>query len=438
MNILIITTYYPPDTSIAAVRPYMFAKYLSKMGHKVTVLRSGLLDCAADRSLADQDDGVRVISYMGMDSPAERFERGEEVQTQFSHPARGTDKLPYGLRKAADQTFRTAKSMMVSMKVARAKKRFALQKVCIDALAGEHFDAVFATYNQLENIYAGKYAAEKFGCKWILDLRDPIARRSDGNYMTYLRWKRIQEKAVCSADICTAVSDGVAEKVCQGADKHVVTLYNGYDDDTVLENKVTKDEILRFCYTGVMYKKRSSSSTLFCAIRKLADEGKLEITKVQLEYAGPHFDMIREQAKHYNVESILVNHGYVSRAEAAEIQARSDVFLVLTWNTEYERGVLTGKFFEGIRARKPILTLVSGNVPNSELYMLNEKYHYGFCYEECANSAEFENLYRWVEDAYNRKQKGLTIDYLPKAELYEDFTYRKLAEQLESIIYSQM
>ena len=44
MKILIIATYYPPDTAIAAVRPYMLAKYLTQRGHDVTVLRSGLLN----------------------------------------------------------------------------------------------------------------------------------------------------------------------------------------------------------------------------------------------------------------------------------------------------------------------------------------------------------------------------------------------------------
>lgn len=433
MKILIITTYYPPDTAIAAVRPYMFAKYLSKMGHQVTVLRSGLLDYTADRSLIEGNADVRVISYMGENSPAERFERGEEVQTQFSKPSKGTDKLPYALRKTADQAFRAAKSMMVGMKVVRAKRRFAMQKACIDSLAGEHFDAVFATFAQLENIYAGKYAAKKFGCKWILDLRDPIARRSDGNYITYLRWKRIQEKAIRSADVCTAVSDGVAEKVCEGTDKKVITLYNGYDDDTVPENEAPDDGILRFCYTGVMYKNRSSSP-LFCAIRRLADLGKLDLTKVRFEYAGPHFEMIREQAKQYNVEGILVNHGFVSKMEVAKIQARCDVFVVLTWNTAYEKGVLTGKFFEGIRARKPILTMVSGDAPNSELSVLNQKYHYGFCYEECAASPEQEKLSQWVEDAYIRKREGKPLHYAPRDALFEDFTYQKLTAKLEYIM----
>ena len=84
MNILISTTYYPPDTAIAAVRPYMFAKYLVQRGHKVTVLRSGLVSYTGDNSADYQKQGVRVISYLGEDSPAEKIERGYSVKTQFS------------------------------------------------------------------------------------------------------------------------------------------------------------------------------------------------------------------------------------------------------------------------------------------------------------------------------------------------------------------
>lgn len=430
MNLLIITTYYPPDTAIAAVRPYMFAKYLANMGHQVTVIRSGMLDCTADRSLSEGILGIRVISYMGKDSPAERFERGEAIQTQFSNVSKEQGKVPYGLRKAVDKAFRATKSMMVGMKVHRAKKRFALQKACIDSLVGEHFDGVFATFSQLENIYAGKYAAEKFGCKWILDLRDPIARRSEGNYITYLRWKRIQQKAVCSADVCTAVSDGVANKVSAGTDKNVITLYNGYDDDTVLKSEVPDDGILRFAYTGVMYNLRSAAP-LFRSIRQLVDAGEADLRKFCFEYAGPHFDMIQEQAKRYNVEEILVNHGFVTRSEAAKIQARCDIFLVLTWNTKFEQGVLTGKFFEGIRARKPILVLVSGDVPQSELCTLNEKYHYGFCYEDC--SGNHNALRDWLASAYGKKCHGKMVEYQPEESLFEAFTYKKLTQKLETI-----
>ena len=83
MRILILTTYYPPDTAVAAVRPYMLAKYLTQSGHNVTVLRSGeFYNSASD--FFDMTIPVRVISYLGEDSPAERYARGE--QTEFPCP----------------------------------------------------------------------------------------------------------------------------------------------------------------------------------------------------------------------------------------------------------------------------------------------------------------------------------------------------------------
>lgn len=433
MNILIITTYFPPDTAIASVRPYMFAKYLTQVGHKVTVLRSGMLTCTADDTMSYENLGIRVISYMGRDSASERFSRGEKVETQFSRTHNPFDILPYSVRKLANNAFETMKSMMVGLKVQRAKMRLAMQKSCIDAMQGEHFDVVFATYGQLENAYAGKYAAEKFGCKWILDFRDPIAQRNSCNYLTYLCWKRIQKKAVLSADVCTAVSDGIAQKVGANTNKKVFTLYNGYDSELHVAQEPTGDRVLRFAYTGVMYKDRSAAP-LFRAIKQLSAEGKINTDKICFEYAGPHFEQLLCQAKEHGVEKILVNHGFVGREEAAEIQSRSDIFLVLTWNTKYDKGVLPGKFYEGIRARKPILVLVSGNVPGSELSALNRKYLYGFCFEECTGEAEFESLSQWLLEAYRQKSSGSAVVYAQKETLAEDFAYRKLTQRLADIM----
>lgn len=433
MNILIIATFFPPDTAIAAVRPYMFAKYLTKMGHQVTVLRSGQLECIPDDSMSCEELGIRVVSYLGEDSPAERFERGEQVQTQFSPKKSRMDSLPYGVRKIAKDGVQSLKSALVLTKIARAKSRFAKQKACIDALEGERFDVVFATYAHLENIYAGGYAARKFGCKWILDIRDPIARQSDTNFLNYPAWKAIQRNLVRSCDACTAVSEGVAGDVAPGTGKEIITLYNGYDAETVLEDLTVQDGILRIVYTGVMYNKRSAEP-LFRVISELAAAGKVDLNKICFDYAGPHFEMLQSQAQKYGVEAILVNHGFVSRGQAAQLQSKSDIFLVLTWNTREEKGVLTGKFYEGIRARKPILSLVSGDVPGSELEMLNDKYHYGFCCEKASGDTGVEELKRWILDAYEKKQQGRSPAYDPEEALFTAFTYRGLTEKLEKLM----
>ena len=38
MQILIVTHYFPPENTIASLRPYSWAKYWTRSGHQVTVL----------------------------------------------------------------------------------------------------------------------------------------------------------------------------------------------------------------------------------------------------------------------------------------------------------------------------------------------------------------------------------------------------------------
>jgi len=104
MDILIITTYYPPDTAVAAVRPYMLAKYLTQHGHKVTVLRSGdFYNSASD--FFDMDIPVRVISFLGPDSPAERYARGELKEVPVIEARSRLSFLPDVIRKPVSRLY---------------------------------------------------------------------------------------------------------------------------------------------------------------------------------------------------------------------------------------------------------------------------------------------------------------------------------------------
>lgn len=178
MKILIITTCYPPDTAIAAVRPYMFAKYLKQYGHEVTVLRSGLLELSADRSFRGHE-GIRVITYMGENSPAERFERGNDDFMQYAPPS-GKSRIafvPEKIRKPLAKIYHTLVApydFYNWMYKDYTINRIQPLKKAVDEMRGEHFDVVFSTYGAVENIFGGAYAAEVFGARWIQDFRDPI------------------------------------------------------------------------------------------------------------------------------------------------------------------------------------------------------------------------------------------------------------------------
>ena len=445
MKILIITTCYPPDTAIAAVRPYMFAKYLTQYGHDVTVLRSGILQRSADRSFAGHQ-GIRVITYLGENSLAERFERGES--DFLDHKTQSGESrisfLPEKIRKPLAKAFHTLTApydFYQWLKVTYIDGRVVPMKKAIDAMAHESFDVVFSTYGAVENIFGGEYAAEVFGAKWFMDFRDPIEIHSPNAFgVPFL--KRIQRNAVRKSDVCTAVSDGFAKHLSdQAGGKKVHTLYNGYDLE-ITENlqEAAVEEGLSLCYTGQMYGGRfdesamfRDASPLFRALRELSDAGKIDPKKVSVHYAGPNAELLQKQAGKYGLEDIVKDHGYLGREDVARLQRSTDIYLVMSWNTRKLKGALPGKLYEGIRAGKPILSLVDGELPDSELYLINQKYNYGFCYESCREREQFTALRDWLENAYQHKASGKKIPNEANPGLVTDFRYDVLSRKMEKL-----
>lgn len=433
MDILIITTYYPPDTAVAAVRPYMFAKYLTKRGHKVTVLRSGeFYNSASD--FFDMSIPVRVISYLGPDSPAERYARGELTEVPVVASKSRIAFLPETVRKPVAAVYNAC------MRPARFKKqqeaiaaKTEKQKAALDKLRDEHFDVVFSTFGQQENIAAGQYAAKLFGCKLIQDFRDPLARRPFYTRNQYRYLKRIQDDAIKNADGMTTVSEGFRRELMNKLETSTpnITLYNGYEPTQQEAGKdMVEPGLFTFCYTGILYE-FSDFTPLLLALKKLAEDGRVDLGKVKLNYAGRDFEKLMEIAQKLDMVGILDNHGYVSRAEAARLQSSADLFLVLSWNRHDSQGVLPAKIYEGIRAKKPILSLVSGNLSGSELNFLNDRFHYGFCYEEARSEECFAGLCEFLAKAYDEKMNCGKVCYEIAPEFEEHFRYDILAERLE-------
>lgn len=432
MRILLITTYYPPDTAVAAVRPYMLAKYLTLRGHDVTVLRSGeFFNSASD--FFDMSIPVRVISYLGENSPAERYARGEKTDFPCAEGKSRVAFLPKPLQKLAVTLYRPIRFRNWQRGVAERSKK---QLAALDALKEEHFDVVFSTFGDLENIAAGQYAAKLFECKLIQDFRDPLARAPFYSRRQYSLLKKIQTEAIMSADGVTGVSEGLMKDLMRDVEANVpyMTLYNGYEPVAPSKEAIYESGMFVMCYTGILYTGLSDFTPLLRALQQLAAQNRIDLSKVRLNYAGRDFALLQQIAEKLGLEEILINHGYVSRAEAARLQNISDLFLVLSWNRADSQGILTGKFYEGIRAGKPILSLISGDLPNSELNILNEKFHYGFCHESCRGEAHFGQLCDFLEKAYNEKMACGKVQFQVNPELEAAFRYDNLAQQLEEFI----
>ena len=137
----------------------------------------------------------------------------------------------------------------------------------------------------------------------------------------------------------------------------------------------------------------------------------------------------------YSLSDVLEDHGQVARTKALELQNGADVFLVLSWNTKKAKGILTGKFFEGIRAKKPMIAVVEGDIPESELKLLDRQYHYGFCYEASDKSTTVSDLADYIFCLYEEKASTGKIVYIPAPGLEDAFRYKTIVNHLDELAH---
>jgi hypothetical protein len=112
----------------------------------------------------------------------------------------------------------------------------------------------------------------------------------------------------------------------------------------------------------------------------------------------------------------------------------ADIFVVLSWNTKYNKGILTGKFYESLKNKKPVIACISGDEPQSELRNIITEYNLGVCFEEADGEATEQILYDYIAEQYNRKLKGGKVVYEPEFEVIDKFEYSGIAKQLETIM----
>jgi len=274
--------------------------------------------------------------------------------------------------------------------------------------------------------------------KWICDYRDRLALKYYPNWLRKI-YLRIEKRAHKKSNATFQVSKGTMDdyvndfKNIELENLHIIT--NGYEK----VNKSLKNfssEKLIFSYTGSLYSGgKRSFKILSEVIKQCAEEGTIDIDKVIIKYAGNSTEELNKQIKEFGID-IFENYGSVSRERAIEIQNESDILILLTWNTKNEKGVITGKFYEYLIAHKPIICLISGNEPNSELSLLIRETNVGISCEEINYNLEFKMLKNYLIGQYNNKMLYGSVKYEGNNKEIDKYDYKNIVDKVESICKS--
>jgi hypothetical protein len=177
-------------------------------------------------------------------------------------------------------------------------------------------------------------------------------------------------------------------------------------------------------YTGRFYHGKQESALLFRLINDLIDAKILDNKSLKIRFFGPYEYWLNKKIRKFGLERVIVQHGLVAREIALEKQRESQILLFLNWNDPREKGIYTGKLFEYLGAKRPILAIGGSKDVVSELL---EETAAG------AHASTFGNLKKIFTNWYSEYKKTGKVSYKGRIDEIQKYSYREMAKMFSEV-----
>lgn len=202
---------------------------------------------------------------------------------------------------------------------------------------------------------------KKINIPWIADFRDPWTRISYYNELKLSKksdrkHKMLERLVLEKADQVIVVSDGMRTDFREILDRDYEVIHNGYDTDDVPAKKVETDKKFTIAHIGVLAKSRNPEN-LWKVLGDLCREDDTFNRDLEIKLVGKVDVNVREMIKNAGLHENLKLSPYLPHDRVIEEQYKSALLLLLIHNTPKAKLILTGKIFEYLSARRPILCI---------------------------------------------------------------------------------
>lgn len=240
---------------------------------------------------------------------------------------------------------------------------------CLRICAERRIDAIYTTLPPFSSACVGHDLRLATGVPWIVDYRDLWFGDVLREWLPEWRKRielRMETRLLRAADVIVTVSEPKTSFMRQLHPKLKArweTLTNGYDQDTYANRERTRQfgkGSIEFVYTGRLFKNRRGYAFAE-ALGRLRKTNPALVENVRVRILGGVAPEIRAR-----YDQILADHaiahlydfaGDVSYNIAMDAQINCDYLLLIVDTGETSDGVIPGKLFEYVSARRPIFAL---------------------------------------------------------------------------------
>jgi glycosyltransferase involved in cell wall biosynthesis len=274
----------------------------------------------------------------------------------------------------------------------------------------------------------GLYLKKKKNVYWIADLRDPWTDIFYYNKLLKLPPaktldKRTEKKVLTRADQIFTVSQPLASifKNKIHEDKFKV-IPNGYDEEDFHVPAFKKEDVYTITYTGTI-NSVYQPTIFFQSLSHLKSDYKFKI-----RFVGKVSEDLVSVMKRIGIHEYCEFIPYVEHSKSIKYLLKSDMLFLAIPSTSNNKGILTGKLFEYLAAKKPILCI--GPTDGDAAYIINR------CkVGECFNYYDEAGILQFLKTRMKNRDNPLPSKYDENA-IYQysrKFISRELANELRKI-----
>jgi len=296
-----------------------------------------------------------------------------------------------------------------------------------ELLRNEEIDAMISSSRPVTAHLVAKELKNKYEIPWIADLRDLWSQNANYPYGRIRRFfdQKLELKTLKVADALVTVSPLLTEKLRMlHKGKRGYTITNGFDPEKMSDGKTNLTSKFTITYTGQIYTKQDPSK-LLVALKDLISEKAIDPKDVDVRFYGPENELLANRIEEYELSTIVRQCGVVPRDISFGKQKESQLLLLLKWEDPKERGVIPGKIFEYLAARRPILA--TGGTDDVIKELLNET-NGGI---DAQTVEDIKGALRKLYAEYKLKGKIISQENTEKIKKY---SYREMAKKFVEVI----
>ncbi len=427
-KVLIITYYWPPSGGAGVQRWLKFSKYLREFGWEPVIftVENGEFP-EQDLSLAkDIPSNIEVIQQPIWEPYLlYKYFTGKKKKDKI-HAGFLTEKKNPGMLQKLSVWVRG------NFFIPDARKFWIKPSVkkLTSYLKSHPVDALVSTGPPHSCHMIALELRKKLNIPWLADFRDPWTNSDFYKDLKLSLWAdtkhhRLEREVVTKADAVVTIGKTMQEEFSSAFKKNIYCITNGFDQDDVLHATQILDKKFSIAHVGTMVKTRNPI-ILWQALSELLTEIPDLKTDLEIKLVGKA-DLEASQAlEKYQLTSFVNRIDYLSHDEVIKIQQQSQVLLLVVNNTPNAKGVITGKIFEYLLAKRPVLCIGPVEGDAAEIIIKTQ----------AGKIAGFNDLAetRKVVIEYYRDFKQQNL--ISRSQNIEQFSRKNLTQQLSLLLNS--